>query len=248
MANAYKVIPYSSWESFKMDVTRDICGQSFFPKGKYAFRGQGVETWNLVSSFDREYGMLEFEERQKAEKYLLYEFKRLCIDWKEMRQLEDYDISQIRAIGQHYRLPTRLLDWSYSIYIAAFFAFSNIYESGDNVAIWVLDTNHEAWNAYDVKIQTDRIQENYRQLHQQGIFTYNSSIYLTLEDYLNNFYSQRGKKGEALYKILLPVTERSNVMYDIDMMGINYTYVYMDMEACAKETILKEALYRERGK
>lgn len=247
MVKTYRTISYSTWESFKRDVTRDICGESFFPRGKYAFRGQGVESWKLISSFDRAYGMMGFEERKKAEEYLLFKFKKLCIDWKEMKQLENYSIDQIRAIGQHFNLPTRLLDWSYSIYIAAFFAFSDTRESQDDVAIWALDMSHEAWNAYDVKIQTDRIQENYRQLHQQGIFTYNNSMYLTLEDYLEHLYSQRGKTGEALYKILLPITERSNVMYDIDMMGINYTYVYMDMEACAKEAILKEALYRERG-
>ena len=81
----------------------------FFPRRKYIFRGQGVESWKLISSFDRAYGMMGFEERKKAEEYLLRKFKKLCIDWKEMKQLENYDIDQIRAIGQHFNLPTRLL-------------------------------------------------------------------------------------------------------------------------------------------
>lgn len=43
------------------------------------------------------------------------------------------------ATGQHYGLPTRLLDWSYSPFVAAHFATEDIYEYDKDGAIFMVD-------------------------------------------------------------------------------------------------------------
>ncbi len=46
---------------------------------------------------------------------------------------------QLLATGQHYGLPTRLLDWSYSPFVAAHFATEDIYEYDKDGAIFMID-------------------------------------------------------------------------------------------------------------
>src|SRR3954462_9410938 len=39
---------------------------------------------------------------------------------------------------QHYRAPTRLLDWTYSPFVAAYFAFAEV-PTEDSVAVWAIN-------------------------------------------------------------------------------------------------------------
>lgn len=54
------------------------------------------------------------------------------------------EMHPLMALAQHYRLPTRLLDWSTRAYVAAYFAISDaLAKKGDmgaeRLAVWVLD-------------------------------------------------------------------------------------------------------------
>ncbi len=54
------------------------------------------------------------------------------------------EMHALLALGQHHRLPTRLLDWSTRAYVAAYFAISDALRKkdacrGDRLAVWILD-------------------------------------------------------------------------------------------------------------
>ena len=57
------------------------------------------------------------------------------------------DLYEIAGLAQHYGLPTRLLDWSYDIYVSLYFAcigaMNSIMENkninDDNIVLWALD-------------------------------------------------------------------------------------------------------------
>lgn len=238
--STYKILNYESWNELKKDITKDICGKESFPYNRYVFRGQKNAEWKLIATFDREYGRLQFEERKKLENLLIENFKELCITWDGREKFNNYSQTQLKTIGQHYGLPTRLLDWTYSLYIAAFFAYSDIKDVSDYVAIWILDKSHEIWNAgYGVSIETAKVEENDRQRYQHGIFTLNRSSSKTIEDYVEACAREYSVEG-ALYKAILPIKEKKIVLNDLEMMGITPFNLFRGMEGCAKAAVLRE--------
>lgn len=127
-----------SLDEFK-DVTK-----KFDDKTDYIFRGQRCycERWKLKSSFDRKFP--EFPNNNKREKKLQdisNKFKqRLEVLPDTKSNSFGYEI--IWAIGQHYGLPTPLLDWTECPYVAAYMAFfepSTSYCQTENRVIYALN-------------------------------------------------------------------------------------------------------------
>lgn len=233
----YKKLEYDTWNELKSSLAYDICKSSIFPYNRYIFRGQKDADWKLVSVFDRNYGKLPFDSKQHLETKLLYEFKRMCIEWEGKENFKHYDIHEVMSAGQHYGLPTRLLDWTYSFYIASFFAFCEEAASS-HAAIWIINSEHEIWQGrYGVSIEKSSVVENERQKYQYGIFTRNNTVNSTLEEYVEEC-AKACNVDEALYKVILPVTERKSVLQDLEMMGINYYTLFRGIEGCAKAALL----------
>ena len=235
----YKVLEYNSWNNFKSDVYFDLCNEPLFPEKKYIFRGQRNPNWPLMSGFDRMFGSFDFDKREKIEKSLIKYFREYCneINYEDINK---YDDSIALTLAQHYGLPTRLLDWSYSIYVAAFFAFAyNRNDISDNASIWVIDTSHQIWkNTYGVNIITSRIKENEYQKRQKGLFTQNNSADISLEDYVTSCKKRCNVSG-ALTQIIIPFSERNSILRDLEMMGINHLNLFSEFDGCAQSAIVK---------
>ncbi|WP_397383830.1 FRG domain-containing protein [Prosthecobacter sp.] len=106
-------------------------------QGTALFRGQANDTWGLKTSLEREFERLEIHEDYflHKERALLVEFRRRAHLYT--RDLPDHDdVVGWLALMQHHSAPTRLLDFSYSFFVASHFAFST---SSGNSAIWAID-------------------------------------------------------------------------------------------------------------
>lgn len=102
----------------------------------YVFRGQANSKWNLETSierksdeFGRTSGVAGFN---TEEKWMLHEFKRKFHLYSK-NVIDKNDKFEWLAIMQHYGAPTRLLDFTQSIYIATYFA---IIDSDSESSIW----------------------------------------------------------------------------------------------------------------
>src|SRR5688572_21318888 len=80
----------------------------------WLFRGQADARWNLQPSVHRGYSA-------QQERYLTNEF-RVRARSRHYTCPSSSDYPSWLALMQHYGLPTRLLDWSYSPLVAAFFS------------------------------------------------------------------------------------------------------------------------------
>ena len=103
-----------------------------FDSERWAFRGQTRAEWGLRPGIERHANM-----PQVAEQYIEREFKRRAHHY--LRDLpDDRDDLEWLALMQHYGAPTRLLDWTNSAYIAAFFAAETA-SSSEPFAVWAID-------------------------------------------------------------------------------------------------------------
>jgi hypothetical protein len=138
-----------NWPEFKVRVFEDLYGSDHFRRGRFLFRGQGSDSWSLSSSFDRWYRGKR-EEKFKVAEALLDQFIKEC-EMEDIPEIARNNRTMMLSLAQHNGLPTRMLDWSESPYVAAFFAFSGHVRHGidpqGHVAVWVLDSTSDIWHA-----------------------------------------------------------------------------------------------------
>lgn len=99
-------------------------------RSPYAFRGLSDENYVLSTRLMRLGG-----DFANLEKHLLRSFRRYALrDVEKERSLWKW-----LAVAQHHGLPTRLLDWTYSPFVALHFATYNIERYEVNGAIWCVN-------------------------------------------------------------------------------------------------------------
>lgn len=228
------VIEYKSWMEFKSSIIPELYEDQFFLKDLHLFRGQASADWELEPSFDRYFRTIDKKERQGTYRELLALFKKECERMDVPADVLD-DNSRLTALGQHYGLPTRLLDWTDSPYVASFFAFNDAVslasKKSSNVAVWALDTRLKSiWSPESgVEILEVPSISNVRLRNQFGKFTISKTPFNCLEDYVN-FCSE---KEVALRKFLIPAQDCEMALADLDAMGINHSRIYPELVGCA---------------
>jgi hypothetical protein len=241
----YAIVQFQTWDDFKRRVRDELPGSHDYDVYKrFIFRGQGNSTWPLRSTFDRSYSNKQAASRDALAKELINEFYDECERFASWR----YPVTDPRvlAMAQHHGLPTRLLDWSYSPYVAAYFAFSwfmfekQTEQTGD-VAIWVLNRDELEAKAPEGQLQIISVQdfENNRLGSQFGLFTYLKTNESNLEDYLT---SPAVNLARALKKLQIPRSEARQALEDLILMGIHHGTIFPGREGIAHTIRLRNLL------
>jgi FRG domain-containing protein len=122
-------------------------------QGSWCFRGQREADWLLHTSLDREVR----RERSHPHGYSLYHLNRETETRELLYRFQQYahnylpyvppmnDLSSWYALMQHHCVPTRLLDWTLSPYVAMYFAVEEratekrLREKESYSAVWAID-------------------------------------------------------------------------------------------------------------
>jgi hypothetical protein len=241
MTDTYKhaVKGCPTWQEFKSQALAELYGGEPFMRGRFLFRGQGSAKWHLQSSFDRWFKGDRLKKTQVAER--LVELFQKEGEGLEIGRDIWTDRNRRLALAQHHGVPTRLVDWSESPYVAAFFAFASglsTREDDASVAIWCLDTRSPAWAEHSgVEVINVPTYDNLRLRNQLGWFTLLTAPYDTLEQHVSFFPDAQ----QALQQFCLPVKDATNAIADLEMMGMSYSRIYPGLEGCARTAVLRTA-------
>jgi hypothetical protein len=147
----YTTVSLSSWPEFSSYITR-------FSES-WAFRGQANADWVLNNAIERT-GFIQ--QGNGIEARFVAEFQRGASNYLSKDQTPEHLIEWL-ALMQHHGAPTRLLDLSWSPFIAAYFAFEFTPVHEDHrVAIWCLNVSHLRKRSLEILAQEfgDALQEN----------------------------------------------------------------------------------------
>jgi len=126
----YKEVEHTCWNELKVFLSS--------LNSNWIFRGQADYSWKLQSSIDRVDLNVDLKfKRKKYEEFYIRDFKR-----NPQLYSSKYSVHsdfQILSTLQHYGIPTRLLDFSRSQYVAMFFAIIDSYTDCSIYAINYLE-------------------------------------------------------------------------------------------------------------
>lgn len=262
----------NSWSDFKARIYNDLFrheradqgpGQDEpgkFVRGRFIFRGHGSSEWPLKPTFDRWF-LESPKKKPKIANELFEHFKRECEGALDLTEEVMNDRDKLLGIAQHHGLPTRLLDWTESPYIAAFFAFSGLLSEKEEpqdpadskVAVWVVDTERTFWSShFGVEIIEVPPASNYRLKNQTAKFTnLTTDLYGTLEDLVHHYVTAvEGPESQksVLFKYLIPTLETRVALSDLVLMGINYSRLFPDRDGYARAAMMAVVLEHRKDK
>ncbi|WIF66768.1 FRG domain-containing protein [Metapseudomonas otitidis] len=139
---------YSTHEVNSVGSYLDKLGEYSFVGKNYWFRGVGNFSHSLIPSLFRHKGSSTKAEFSELELNLNATFRMRAFPYAESYKWQD-DVWAQLFFMQHYRIPTRLLDWSGSPLVALHFALTSVRLNAQgapetDAAVWVL--NPVEWN------------------------------------------------------------------------------------------------------
>ncbi len=221
-----------NWKNFESALDTLCAGGQY--DGGFVYRGHSRRSYKLKTSFDREV-TATLKKKNTAFRRVMGEFRTRAAHYIT-EQLSD---DQWIGLAQHYGLPTRVLDWSHSPYVAAFFAVSGFSNSQktDPPVIWVLDRRRiEAeLDESEFRFIEQQPNENERARNQKGLFTEIRNDV----DLLDDFLTAKGL-DDALSRLVISPTCVSDARKSLSLMDISFERLFPGLEGMARQLWMDE--------
>lgn len=198
----------------------------------FIFRGEISMGYSLIPSIGRVNNY-----SKDLEKQMFLEFKRQYYSYTDLRPKNDMDVL---FLAQHYRLKTRLLDWSYNPLVALYFACEREVDSQKdekkNGRIYYCTLKNKMFDN-QVSPEMPTVMEDIQNV---------KSDILIVPDYTDIRYRNQqalfmlcSKPNEAIKNDInfLEIDEDSKkqIRNDLALLGYNKTFIYPMLESLCKD-------------
>lgn len=227
---------WPSWQSFRADALASFAATPLERREHWWFRGQSNTGHTLVPSIDRGRTFAHDADREAYIGRLLREFRseaQLVSHAATLPEDEGFEL-----LARHHGLPSPLLDFARSPWIAVFFAFAGSSgKPGDEVAVYAINKTKipssnlvpsaTARPSLELVEDPAHVRFNRRALQQRGVFLRVSTASKPVEDLL----------GDGLSRWLLPAGERDLILTELDSMLLNATMLMYDLDGAARTAV-----------
>lgn len=228
-----RVREFDEWTEFVSHVHAILtAGFHGTPITSLAFRGQGASAWPLTPSLDRALAGTGVD-AETVQLQTLKEYRRRVSTDRDGPGADDLVLSHL----QHFGAPTRLLDWSRSPFIAAFFALSGAPVSTDWSSVWVIDpTSQPFQDRSGLSFLDIAVAANERARAQMGCFTRLSSMYGSIDSHLAAYAGARGIPKPVAERWDIASRNASIALHELALMGTSYQTLFPDATGVARES------------
>ncbi|HVG40161.1 MAG TPA: FRG domain-containing protein [Chitinophagaceae bacterium] len=251
MKSTYTTLQLSDWDKFKKFVNE--------LSENWAFRGQLSAEWDLQNAIER----TDFIKLQPGiEARFLAEFQRGARNYLERDEIPKHLIEWL-ALMQHHGAPTRLLDFSKSPFIAAFFAYEQCNPYQDiKTSIWAVNINflktrsteklatcypkelEQSGNVIQEELFEKIFNENKHPLvfpvepfRMNRRYSLQQSIFVSTgishQPFMEQLHFLGDELSKAVIKIELPAEIQKEVLRDLQRMNLNRASLFPDLDGYA---------------
>lgn len=233
-------------------------------QSNWMFRGHSSESWLLESTLERSLKPVGWDSEiaKVTEEYCLFEFKSRAHHYVSEEELPSSKLGWL-SLMQHHGVPTRLLDFTVSPFIALFFAFDGVQTmTNTSCALWALDyrtltkKSIEIINGFGgVTLSYKEVQKNQDEtfeLVDQNSYdvlwtTEPGRFNLRLERQKGSFLISgnigtkaldllnRQMSPDSFKKIIIPTSLANEIYTVLKKMGINNAQMFSDIDGLGKD-------------
>ncbi|NWH04116.1 FRG domain-containing protein [Desulfobacter latus] len=250
------------WQDFSELLESDL----FNTNGvQFTFRGHRRYDWSLLPTLGRltENGIVSAELAEKQLDLFRRAVRGRLKDTSLLVESEQED--ELWSVGQHHGLMTPLLDWTYSPYVALFFAFAKEDQQGeeDNPyrAVYVLNKSFVADDDQcpDIRLLEPRKDDHGRLVNQAGLFTFSptdATIENKLIETISDFdeFKEAAEESEAdvlaryICKIYIRNEDREGCLRSLRRMNVHHASLFPDLIGASDYcNLLMEEAHRQQA-
>lgn len=218
------VVDCTSWRDFLVRLD-DFFEKSALTRLGWVFRGHADAGWALESTLARQAGRTI--DAQSLDARLREQFQREA-PRAGVNLPGPEDLDSWNMVARHHGLPSPILDWTRSPYVALYFAACDRSHNGPNpptqMAVWALDLTRIAgdsdagWHVVD---EVSGLRWNSRAVEQQAVF-------------VRTPFAKIEPPTASLVKYVLPAAGVRDLLQRLYSMGISHASLFRTLDAAAQ--------------